>query len=69
MSLHNSGTGNKPVIMGQSQAGYRGTLPPNLLGAPLPLLKWGRWCQKGARLLRATCGGCTQLQEDGKGGL
>lgn len=60
MSLHNSCTGNKPVIMGQSQTGYRGRVLPNLLGAPSPA-KVGKMVPKGACLLGATCGECSQL--------
>ena len=34
MSLHNSGAGNKRVIMGQSQAGYRGRDAPPICWVP-----------------------------------
>lgn len=50
MSLHNSRTGNKPVIMGQSQAGYRGRVLPNLLGTPSSLANLGKRCQKESAL-------------------
>lgn len=42
-------------------------MPPNVLGAPLPLLRWGSPCQNGACLLGATCGECSQLQGMAKG--
>lgn len=42
MSLHNSYTGNKPVIMGQSQAGYRGRDVPQSVRCPPSPAKMGK---------------------------